>query len=159
MWRCTSYTLESIYCMLTFDQCNLYDFFAVPRPALDTKPDLAAILSDITGKIASVNFKQAPKSKGTPRVLILSSSAKRSVELCKILNPICKESKAGKCGKFFGKHKDVKHQQFFLKQESFVYAVGTPARTSVLSESKMLKFGASMYTGEWLPTTTLYSEA
>ena len=97
---------------------------------------------DIAEKVAPANFKQAPKSKGTPWVLILSASARRSVELCKLLNPICKGSKAGKCGKFFGKHKDVKHQQFFLKNESFVYAVGTPARTAVLSESKMLKFGA-----------------
>jgi len=122
-------------------------------PALDTKPDLAAILLDIEEKVAPANFKQAPKSKGTPRVLILSASAKRSVELCKILNPICKGSKAGKCGKFFGKHKDVKHQQFFLKKESFVYAVGTPARTSALSETGMLKFGALaavLVDGSWI---------
>ena len=65
----------------------------------------------------------------------------------------CKGSKAGKCGKFFGKHKDVKHQQFFLKKESFVYAVGTPARTSALSETGMLKFGALaavLVDGSWI---------
>ena len=75
-------------------------------------------------------------------MLILCQTARRAVELCKIISPICKAGKQGQIGKFFGKHKQVKEQLHFLETASFVYAVGTAARTAQLCETGKLKFGA-----------------
>jgi hypothetical protein len=72
-------------------------------------------------------------------VVIFAGSAKRAVELSKAVTRV---AKAGKVGKLFGKHKDVAHQTYFLKNTKFAYAVGTPGRVNQLLDTGVLSLEA-----------------
>jgi hypothetical protein len=52
-------------------------------------PNLKAFLDDVQEAVLPATFHTAPKSKGSPRVLVLCQTARRAVELCKIISPIC----------------------------------------------------------------------
>jgi len=76
------------------------------------------------------------KRTGSPRLVIVCQSAIRAVEVCKLLTTTMQ---VGKIGKLFGKHKQQSQQAYFLNNNRFSCAVGTPSRIGKLVADGSLK--------------------
>lgn len=103
--------------------------------------DLSLLESFVTSAYADwlkmLRFDKTDVGKGEPRVVILTSSAVRSVEIIRALpsiNQLCK------IGKLFAKHFKVEDQVEHLKQSVVKVVVGTPSRMKKLVELGALSF-------------------
>lgn len=72
---------------------------------------------------------------GRVRVIVLTSSAPRAVDIVRFLTQF---QPGTKIGKFFARHKKMDGQASFLEQNSCIFAVATPNRMSKLIEQGKL---------------------
>ncbi|KAI9106230.1 U3-containing 90S pre-ribosomal complex subunit-domain containing protein [Phlyctochytrium arcticum] len=85
----------------------------------------ADFIKELFPGTAATHFSKTPKlPTGTPKVIILCSSAIRAVDVCRLVR------KVGECrvGKLFAKHMKVKEQLELLRSHSYPIIVGTPNR-------------------------------
>lgn len=82
---------------------------------------------------------QGREPKGSPAMLVVTSSAVRAVEVIRDLSQI---NKACKISKLFSKHFKLNEQAEYLSEHSVCVGVGTPSRLS-----KLVEMGALNMTG------------
>eukprot|EP00038_Savillea_parva_P026955 m.56953 g.56953 ORF g.56953 m.56953 type:complete len:291 (+) comp7715_c0_seq1:138-1010(+) len=92
----------------------------------------AALVSAYPGGISAI--RKPPQTPGSPNVVVVVQSAIRAVDVLRTLGA----RGVGKLGKLFGKHKQKKDQEAFLKSQQLCCAVGTPARLVKLAETNAL---------------------
>lgn len=83
------------------------------------------------GALTSMKRLKKWKCTGSPMVIIVCLSARRSVQILKQLSPL-----NVRCAKLFAKHMDLDEQIAMLRTSSFGIAVGTPNRMLKLLETE-----------------------
>eukprot|EP00794_Sanderia_malayensis_P000621 gene621-1286_t len=122
-----------------FDECFLNDTIE-PYTSLDQlSPFLIRVIPRWTKAMQSIK----PKCNGSPALLIVCSSAKRSVEI----NRAIKSFKTSTCktAKLFAKHFKLEEQQEFLSTSCIHVGVGTPNRILKLVNDDYLKLKKLKY--------------
>ncbi|GAA5958208.1 hypothetical protein JCM3765_002848 [Sporobolomyces pararoseus] len=128
---------------LELDELRLNESMIQDTSSVTTREDLLKFMKDAL-PTACTTLGKLPKSKGSPRILVVSGAALRVADLCRQVKnfrvKLTKDDNLIDVGKLFAKHFKLSQHAEYLDKTYVGIAVGTPNRIEkLLNETDSLK--------------------